>query len=111
MVVGVGIVGELLHSAVTVDGQGARARGSVADGVLGDFVLCAVGGGENQRICRADKLRLQVGAGFAQVDGMGAHVANFQHPLPAEFTLDGEVPLLGGGGDEMPRHRQNENAL
>src|SRR2546425_8074613 len=45
------------------------------------------------------------------MDGMGADVTQFHHPIPAEVALQREIPLLGVRDDEMARDSQREQKM
>src|SRR6202044_3468668 len=55
-------------------------------------------------------LGLQAIARLAEVNGMRAHIADFEHPLPSERTLNRQVPLLRARYNEVTRHSKSEDA-
>ena len=95
IVVRVGIVGEKLEAGVAVDALHQRTGDGVAESVGGDGSGSGARGiGEDDRVV-SGVAGLQAVAGFAEMDGVGADVANFENPLFAESALNGQVPLLG----------------
>src|SRR5712692_9997641 len=111
MIVRVGVIREQLEAVVAVDSGVIRAGRAVRGGVGSDRELIATGIGEDDRVGRTGKARLNTGARFPQMHSMCTHVANFQNPLFAESALDGQVPLLGVGRDEVARHGKTEEKL
>src|SRR5712691_7234804 len=111
MIVGVSVIREQLEAVVAVDSGVIRAGRAVRGGVGSDRELIATGIGEDDRVGRTGKARLNTGARFPQMHSMCTHVANFQNPLFAESALNGQVPLLGVGRDEVARHGQTEEKL
>ena len=66
--------------------------------------------GDVDRMIRRGKQRAD-GAGFAQVDGVSADVAEFENPVMSERVLDGEIPLLRVGRYEFSGNHQAKNSL
>src|SRR5579872_129461 len=110
---GVGIIGEQLKPAISIDALRPRTSNSVVERVRGDTARIRIAEGwaiDIHRICSRCVLRLQRVARFAQVHGMRAHIANLEHPLSAQGTLNSQVPLLCARHHKMARHRQSEYA-
>src|SRR6516162_3934393 len=101
VVVGVGIVRENLKTTVAVDRGNGAANRAVGSRVRGDGVGVATRIGNGDGVRRAGQARGKVGARFAEMDRMSPDVAYLENPLLAEFPLDGQVPLLGVGHDEV----------
>src|SRR5207302_7774992 len=101
VVVGVSIVGENLHAVVPVDARVVGAGGAVGTGGGGDLERGAIVGDQIDGIGYRSDARFDVGAGFAEMNGVRAYVTHFEDPALAEGTLNGEVPLLGVRGDEL----------
>src|SRR5229473_178956 len=111
MIVGVSVIGEQLEAVVAVDARVVGAGRAVGGGVGSDRKLVATGIGQDDGVGRTGEARLNTGARLAQMHGMCTHIADFQDPLFAESALNGQVPLLGVGRDEVPRHGQTEEKL
>src|SRR5256885_214646 len=119
MVVRVGVVGKKLEAAVTVNAGVVRACRAVCDGADcdcagstgADYASVAIGSAQDHWICRAGQSRLNAGARFAQVNGVGSDIAEFENPIPAKCVLNRHIPLLRVGHDELARHSQTENKL
>src|SRR4029453_9957777 len=92
-VVRIGIVGEELVAGIAVEARSRSARNGVGKGIRGDLKWGAVGRGNGDRIGRSGVERLNGVACFAEMDGMGTDITDFENPAFAEGTLNGEVPL------------------
>src|SRR3974377_1253418 len=108
MIVRVGIIGEVLEAAVAIDRWNGAADWAVRRGVFRDDVLVAAHVGDGDGIRRAGQARRNVGARLAQMGRVRSDVTHFQDPLFPEFTLNGEIPLLRAGCNEMARNGQHK---
>src|SRR5712692_6575682 len=105
--VGIGNEGLIGTGGETLKG---RAGVGVRRGVLGNDELGAALRCDGNGILRAGELSEVAIAGFAQMQAMGADIAEVQDPASAEGALDGEIPLLKRRGDPLARHHQSKGA-
>ena len=108
IVVPVGIIGKLFKGAVSVHAQGFGANNGICQRVRGDLYSLTVRQCDRERLCGADQDRLQGVMHLAKVNGMASHIPDFQHPIVAERSLNGKVPLLDTGNSEVPWYLQRE---
>ena len=107
----IGIIGEDLIAAVAIQAGSGCARDGVGEGVGGDLETVPIYILNYDRVRGAGAPRLDRVTSFSQMDSTGTHIAHFQNPALAEFALDGEVPLLRVGHNEMPRDFEDEKVL
>ena len=109
MIVGVRVIGEELKAGVTVDSLNERAGDGVAERVGGDGRRSGACGVRKDNRVVSGIAGLQAVAGFAEMDGVGADVADFENPLFAKRALNGQVPLLSIGHHEVARDLQTKD--
>ena len=104
----IGVVGKDLHAVIAVNTIQIRPRRAIQKRSRCDRGLHASCAGQHDGVRRRCDASLHVCACFAQVDGVGAHVADFEDPVMAERALHRQVPLLRIGRDEFARHDKAE---
>ena len=106
----VGVVGEELHSAISVHAGKSGASGTVRGSAAGDRCR-TVQSLNGQRISSGRQTSLHVGASLAQMNCVGANVSDFQNPVLSQIALHRQIPLLGVRGHKVARNGKSKQEL